>query len=266
MTRSDGPTPGTHLWLVESDDTVGLDALTPLTTTPGNEGWPSVSPDGRHDRVCLPRLPTSISSKFRSTDRLCVRSTPALATTTIRPPRPRTISTPSSRIGPATWQIWLQNLEGYQQERLVTQAGLSTIRRRWHSGRWRFSPNGRCWPSSAPPAATPINGPRIWITSSSGGKPVSVPGDVTYQDAPTWSPDGNWIAYLAGTAGGIRFGEVGGRRPVSGRRAARLGHPIPMFRARPQWSPDGKWILCETRCWPESDTGERAGPGASRSA
>ena len=55
LTRSDGPTPGAHLWIGNPVEPswwarwfrLTAPAVTPLTTTPGNEGWPSVSPDGR---------------------------------------------------------------------------------------------------------------------------------------------------------------------------------------------------------------------------
>ena len=38
---------------------------------------------------------------------------------------------------------------------------------------------------------------RIWIAPVSGGRPFPVPGGrSTYQDAPTWSPDGGSIAFV----------------------------------------------------------------------
>jgi Tol biopolymer transport system component len=87
-------------------------------------------------------------------------------------------------------------------------------------------------------------GSRLWITSLSGGKPYPIAGEETYQDAPTWSPTGEWIAYLTAARGEISLAkaEVGGRAaPVT-----LIKSGIPPFVARPQWSPDGNWILCET--------------------
>jgi Tol biopolymer transport system component len=84
-------------------------------------------------------------------------------------------------------------------------------------------------------------GSRIWIVQLPGGKPYPIRGTRTFQDAPTWSPKGDWIAYLEGTS--LVKAEVGGLKdPVTLLEAGR----IPAFVARPQWSPNGKWILCET--------------------
>ena len=68
----------------------------------------------------------------------------------------------------------------------------------------------------------------------------------SYQDAPTWSPDGQWVAYLAGRADDValvkeRVGAAG-----AGSLTVLETH-IPAFLARPRWSPDGKFILCLTQ-------------------
>ncbi len=225
------------------EDKVGPNAQTQLTTTPGNEGWPSVSPDGN-----------TIAFAADATD-FDLFEVP-LDGSPLRPFNPSTRNDYDPAASPANNQyafvtdragnleIWVQNLEGYQQERLVTQADFDDPSS-MALGSLAFSPNGRSLAFQRAAGSDAINGPRLWITSSSGGKPVSVPGDVTYQDAPTWSPDGNWIAYLQGSAGGIRLvkWEVGGRSAAV--ELLGSGISIPMFRARPQWSPDGKWILCE---------------------
>ena len=43
VTRSDGPTPGTHLWVADTRTNLA----TPLTETASNEAAPSMSPDGQ---------------------------------------------------------------------------------------------------------------------------------------------------------------------------------------------------------------------------
>ena len=55
--------------------------------------------------------------------------------------------------------------------------------------------------------------------------PVPIGGDATYQDAPTWSPDGEWIAYVSGQ--GLP-GEAPGAGEGPGRRRGRArscSHP-----------------------------------------
>jgi hypothetical protein len=96
--------------------------------------------------------------------------------------------------------------------------------------------------SSAP---TVPGGFRIWVTAVGGGKPFPIGATETYQDAPTWSPNSDWIAYLTTTDTGylsLVKSQVGTRG--SAIRLSKTG--IPPFLARPQWSPDGNWILCET--------------------
>src|SRR5262249_19879086 len=86
-------------------------------------------------------------------------------------------------------------------------------------------------------------GSRLWIKSLSGGKPFPVPGDA-YQDAPAWSPTGDWIAFLTRQREGLHLVKA----PVGGRASpiVLMASGIPPFVTRPQWSPDGDWILCET--------------------
>jgi Tol biopolymer transport system component len=65
-----------------------------------------------------------------------------------------------------------------------------------------------------------------------------------YEDAPTWSPDGEWIAYLAAAAQGeLALHKI---RVGAGSATVVLKSDIPPFLSRPQWSPDGRWIVCET--------------------
>ena len=241
-TRADGPTPGTHLWFADTQAKVASDALTPLTTTPGNENWPSVSPNG--DTIAFADDATDF-------DLFEV----ALDGSPLRPFSPSTRNDYDPAASPANSQyafvtdrpgnpeIWVQNLEGYQQERIVTQSDFDDPSS-MALGSLAFSPDGGRLAFQRAAGSDLVNGPRLWITSLSGGKPVSVPGNVTYQDAPTWSPSGEWIAYLHGSRGSISLvkWEVGGRSaPV-----VLLRSGIPMFTARPQWSPDGDWILVET--------------------
>ena len=240
ITRADGPTPGTHLWMADTKAPPEPETLIPLTNTPGNESWPSVSPNGR-----------TIAFADDATD-FDLFEVP-LDGSPLKPFSPSTRNDYDPAASPVNSQytfvtdragnleIWVQNLEGYQQERIVTQADFDDPSS-MALGSLAFSPDGGKLAFQR--AGDLVNGPRIWITSLSGGKPFSIPGEVTYQDAPTWSPTGDWIAYLHGSKGNISLvkWEVGGRSAP----AVLLKTGIPMFVARPQWSPDGGWILLET--------------------
>src|SRR5262249_57191735 len=45
------------------------------------------------------------------------------------------------------------------------------------------------------------SGFKIWTSAMAGGPAVQLILDDSYQDAPTWSPDGNWIAYALSRSG-----------------------------------------------------------------
>ena len=244
VTRSDGATPGTHLWVAD----IATDTLIPLTTTVLNESSPSVSPDGR-----------TIAFSSQETDFDLVEI-PLDGTA----PRPFLSST-RNEFDPATspvstqyafvtdrggqLQIWLQNEEGYLQQPIVTDAdfgGMTTMA----VGSLAFSPDGSrlAYQRTAQGRAADGHfGPQLWISSTAGGTPVALTARQGYEDAPTWSPDGEWIAYLAAATpnqdGALALQKT---RVGAGSATVILKSEIPPFLSRPQWSPDGRWIVCET--------------------
>jgi dipeptidyl aminopeptidase/acylaminoacyl peptidase len=84
---------------------------------------------------------------------------------------------------------------------------------------------------------------RIWISAVAGGPAVQLAADDSYQDAPTWSPDGEWIAFVfrRQTRWGLAKARVGGGSPP-----VVLKEGI-VYPSNPRWSPAGEWITCDTR-------------------
>jgi len=241
VTRSDGPTSGTHLWLAD----VRTDQVFPITTTPGNENWPAVSRDGHSVMFAwespdfdLFEVPVDGSAlrTFRSTSRN--EFDPAVS------PVNTQFAYVTDRTGNP--QIWLENLEGYLHQPLVTDADFGSAQSS-SVGALAFSPDGSKLAFQRAATVGGSDGSLLWITAVAGGTPVMMASDsVGYQDAPTWSPKGDWIAYLSALdrAGSLTLLKV----QVGGRSASITLYKdgIPPFIARPQWSPNGNWIVCET--------------------
>jgi Tol biopolymer transport system component len=79
----------------------------------------------------------------------------------------------------------------------------------------------------------------IWIAPAEGGSPVRLTSDESegFELSPTWSPDGNWIAYATIIHGepATRMKRVGSQEP-----------PVDLLHegCAPRWSPKGDWIIC----------------------
>jgi Tol biopolymer transport system component len=83
----------------------------------------------------------------------------------------------------------------------------------------------------------------IWISSVSGGSPVRLYADKNAsQLAPSWSPDGNWFAYIhaEGDHMSLRKARIG-----SSDAPVLLKDNVTYF--QPQWSPDGNWLIYTDR-------------------
>jgi eukaryotic-like serine/threonine-protein kinase len=78
----------------------------------------------------------------------------------------------------------------------------------------------------------------IWISPLQGGPAVRLLAEQTPQSLPTWSPDGNWIAYLSTSGGKARL--------LKARIGGAVGSQVLKEDVRtatpPRWSPDGEWI------------------------
>src|SRR5262249_23421310 len=86
------------------------------------------------------------------------------------------------------------------------------------------------------------SGFKIWISAVAGGPAVQLVLDDSYQDAPTWSPDGDWIPYAPARGGRRAVSKVGGG---AGEPPLVLKAGI-VYPSNPKWSPNGAYITCET--------------------
>ena len=231
---SDGDTGRRHLWVADTQST----ALRRLTSTHTTETWPAASPDGAR---------IAYASEEVDFDLVAISDTGELL--------PKPLATARNEMDPAwapngeqyafvtdrsgTMEIWLRSRDGQWERPIVTghnfgEALTDTL------GSLAFSPEGRMLAyhrRGSDDAA-------IWLSPVTGGTPVRLLTERTrfnFQDAPSWSADGEWVAFLA--ARGTDF-SLAKARPGTSEVVVLLDRVMPFTRA--SWSPDGRWILCET--------------------
>jgi TolB protein len=86
----------------------------------------------------------------------------------------------------------------------------------------------------------------IWQVSSDGGEARQVSAGAGYHAHPAWSPKGDQIAFVGGSAPGGRIPNIAGRLmivDVAGGAEREIHTPHPTA-GRPAWSPDGTRIAC----------------------
>ena len=232
-------TPGSHLWMADLE----RDQAWSLTRGPGSESYPSASPDGRH--VLFVSGEPDYDIVETSLDGSGTR--PLLATA-------RNESDPvwssdgnvfayvTDRSGPD--EIWLRARDGRSGDRpLILQSDFGDSDRTIMLSSPSFSPDGQriAYERNAYKPIWPL---RIWISQVAGGPPVPLlpASHEGYQGAPSWSPDGHWIAYTEWTDRQWKLAKVrvgSGEAPVVLRTDG-----VP--NATPSWSPNDDWITWET--------------------
>jgi len=142
-------------------------------------------------------------------------------------------------------EIWIRNVETGRELPIVTPQSFS-------GGNIEFlttpaySPGGDRLAFVRHNRTNPENrdATEIWIAPATGGAPVRLTDIKGAQWAPTWSPEGNWIAFTAqGPPSGIMKVRVGGSE------AAEMLWPldISVLRTVAEWTPKGDWVAAPSK-------------------
>jgi serine/threonine protein kinase len=138
-------------------------------------------------------------------------------------------------------EIWARSRDGLWERPIVTAADFGTSRTDTLPS-LAFSPDGRTLAYQRGAEGTF----EVWLSPVTGGTPVRLStsggvGNRPWRDAPTWSPDGEWVAYAYNDSG----------RPTLAKTRVGASETVELLRgtvvfSRPVWSPDGLWIASET--------------------
>ncbi len=231
-------TPGSHLWMAD----LARDQAWPLTSGAGSESYPSTSPDGTRVVFATGEPDYDVVEVALGDGRI----RPLLATERnesdpVWSPVGNLFAYVTDRTGQD--EIWLGSRDGQTDDRrVITQSDFGddpTIMLSSPS----FSPDGQriAYQRNASKPIWPL---RIWISQVAGGPPVPLVAVAHegYQGAPTWSPDGQWIAFTEWTARQWALVKV---------RVGSADPPVVLRtdgvpNATPAWSPTGDWITWET--------------------
>ena len=224
-------TPGTHLFVADT----ASGEYWALTATSSSEQYPAVSASGReiaftdqHEDYDLVELP------FDGSPARSVLATSRNESDPAWSPAGDQYAYVTDRSGEP--EVWLRGRDGSLERPLVTRASFKdpTLM----IAGVAVSPDG----SRVAYQRRGPSGFKVWISAVAGGPAVQLIQDDSYQDAPTWSPDGNWIAYALSR---------GGRRALVKVRVGAGEHPLVLkdgivYPSNPKWSPNGALITCET--------------------
>jgi Tol biopolymer transport system component len=231
-------TPGSHLWIAD----LQADRAWPLTRGADSELYPSSSTDGGrvvftrgepdYDLLQIPLRPGARGTPILATPNN--ESDPALS------PDGQFMAYVTDRNGQD--EIWRRRIAGANDEPIITQREFGDDHNVMLSSP-AFSPDGQriAYQRNGYKPRWPL---RIWISLVGSGTaaPLLPANFAGIQSAPTWSPDGLWIAFAQWTD---REWELAKVRVGSGEGPQVLRRDG-VANAVPHWSPDNRWITWET--------------------
>ena len=219
-----------QLWMADSRQQTAA----PLTAGEGERGSPAVSPDGA--KIAFDSSGSNMDIVQIPVAGGPLRTLLATSRDEMFPvwfPKNAMFAYVTDRTG--RQEIWLRNTEDGMERPLVTQQdfpgdqtlALLTL---------AISPGGS---RIAYGRISNKHVGELWISPVAGGSPLRVGDGKAYEIAPSWSPDGKWLAFFS-SEGGLMKTAVGSNQP-----AVSLGVSEGCENP-PQWSPDGAWIACGT--------------------
>jgi Tol biopolymer transport system component len=133
-----------------------------------------------------------------------------------------------------TSEVWLKSLSEGWERPLLTPGDILTDGRPAESFMNAvFSADGR----RIAVGVKTNRGVHVYTMFVSGGTPVRATSSQDQEFSPTWSPDGNWLAFSTKVGSTLELVKV---RPGSGEQPTVVAQTF--GRAVPVWSPSGEWI------------------------